>query len=66
MVGQPLDLFGQTVGREPFDDLNNACVQRPSPPQQEAPVGHLVGEGVFEGVCRLGEQARLVEELGSL
>jgi hypothetical protein len=29
-------------------------------------VGHLLGKGVLEGVLVLGEEARLVQELGSL
>ena len=41
-------------------------MQHPPPLQQEAAVGHLVGQGVLEGVVRLGEQAGLVEELRRL
>ena len=37
-----------------------------SPLLEETAVGHLVGQGVLEGVFPLGEQARLVEELGPL
>src|SRR4030095_16577577 len=33
---------------------------------QEAAVGHLVRQGMLESVFALGEQARLIEELGSL
>jgi hypothetical protein len=33
---------------------------------QEALVGHLVGEGVLEGVLKVGEEPGLVEELGGL
>ena len=51
------------VGREPLHGLDNARVQRPASLLQEAPVGHLVGQGVLEGECRLEEQPRLVEEL---
>jgi hypothetical protein len=38
----------------------------PPPLLEETAVGHLVGEGVLESVLPLGEQARLVEELGPL
>ena len=41
-------------------------MQPPPPLPQEAVVGHLVGQGMLEGVVRLGEQAGLVEELGGL
>ena len=41
-------------------------MERAPPLQQETAVGHLVGEGVLEGVRELGEEARLVEELGRL
>ena len=40
--------------------------QHPPPLLEQAPVGHLMGERVLEGVFELGEQARLVEELGRL
>src|SRR4029450_4452399 len=38
----------------------------PPPLQQEAVVGHLVGESVLEGIGKVGEEARLIEELGRL
>ena len=41
-------------------------VEDAPPILKEAPVGHLVGQGVLEGVLDVGEQARLVEELGGL
>ena len=41
-------------------------MQHPPPLVQETSVGHLVGEGMLEGILPLGEQARLVEELGRL
>jgi hypothetical protein len=37
-------------------------VQDPPPLQQQAAVGYLVRQGVLEGVLRLGEQARLIQE----
>ncbi len=33
---------------------------------RETAVGHLLGEGMLEGVLDLGEEARLIEELGGL
>ena len=66
MMGQPFDLVGQTVGREPLDDLNEPGVQGPPPLLHEAPIGDLMRQGVLEGVFRLGKEARLVEELGGL
>ena len=41
-------------------------MQHPPPLLQETAVGHLVRQGVLEGVLALGEEARLVEELGRL
>ena len=66
LVSQPFRLFGQTGGRELFDGLDDACVQRPPPLLQHTAVGHFVGEGVLEGVGMLREEARFVEELGGL
>jgi hypothetical protein len=63
MVGEPSDLVGQAVSIERLQGLDDARVQHPPPPQQEAVVGHLLGEGMLEGVVRLGEQSRLIQEL---
>jgi hypothetical protein len=41
-------------------------VQGTSPLLQETAVGHLVGEGMLEGVFQLGEETGFVEELGGL
>ena len=41
-------------------------MQHPPPLLEQAAVGHLVGEGVLEGILALREEARLVEELGRL
>src|SRR3990172_3382390 len=61
VMGQPFDLFGQSVRVEPFDSLHNPGVEGASPLLKQASVGHLVGEGVLEGVLELGEEARLLE-----
>ena len=66
MVRQPFDLLGQAVRVEPFEGLDNAPMQRPPPLLEQTAVGHLVGQGVFEGEFALGEQPRLIEELGRL
>jgi hypothetical protein len=66
MLGQPLCLLGQTVGIEPFAGRDDAGMESTSSLQQETAVGHLVGEGVLEGVFELGEEAGFVEELGGL
>ena len=41
-------------------------MQLASPLHEQTPVGDLEGQRVLEGVLGVGEQARLVEELGSL
>jgi hypothetical protein len=66
MVGETFDLLGQTVGIALFEGLDNARMQHPPPLQQEAAIGHLVCQGMLEGVLRLGKQAGLIEELGRL
>jgi hypothetical protein len=43
-----------------------SALQPPPLLQQEAAVGHLVRQGMLEGVLRLREQAGFVEELGGL
>ena len=50
MVRQAVDLLGRPLGRECFKSLDDAPVQRSPPLQQEATVGHLVRQGVLEGV----------------
>ena len=54
------------VPSERFKGCDNVGMQYPPPLLEEAAVGHLLGEGVLEGVDQLGEQARLVQELGVL
>ena len=66
MVGQAFDLLGHPVPGERLQGLDDAGMQRPPPLLQEAAVGHLVGEGVLEGVLVLGKEPRLVQELGRL
>ena len=66
MVRQAFDLLGHPVGRERLEGLDQARVQHPPPLQQEAAVGHLVRQGMLEGVFLLGEQAGLIQELRRL
>ena len=62
----PFDLFGQSVRIQCLDGLDDAHMEAPPPLLQEASVGHLVGQGVLEGVGEFREKARLIEELGGL
>ena len=41
-------------------------MEHPPPLVQQAAVGDLLRQGVLEGVGQLGEQTRLVQELGVL
>ena len=66
MVRQAFDLLGQPVPSERLEGLDDPGVQHPPPLLEEPAVGHLVREGVLEGVLALGKEARLVEELGRL
>jgi len=66
MVCQAFDLLGHPLPSERLQGRDNAGMQLPPSLQQEAAVGHLVRQGVLEGVFVLGKEARLVEELGAL
>ena len=61
---EPLDLFGHAVCTDLFEHRHAPGVQRAAPFLEEAAIGHIVGEGVLEGVFKFREQARLVEKLG--
>jgi hypothetical protein len=41
-------------------------MEHPPPLLQETAIGHFVGEGMFESILPLGEQARFVQELRRL
>ena len=45
---------------------DDPSVEVTAPVGEEAPVGHLMRERVLEGVLEVGEEARLVDELGRL
>ena len=66
MVRQPFDLLGYPLPGERLQGLDDAGMQHPPPLVEQAAIGHLVGEGVLEGVDVLGKEARLVEELRRL
>jgi hypothetical protein len=66
MVGQAFELLDHPVPDERLQGLDNAGMQHPPPFVQQAAVGYLLCEGVLEGVGQLGEQTRLVQELGVL
>ena len=56
----------EPIGIEALDGRHDLAVEAAAPVLQQAPVGHLVGEGVLEGVFEVREEARLVQELGGL
>ena len=66
VVCYAFNLLGYAVPSECLEGLDDAGMQHPPPLQQQAVVGHLVGQGVLKGVFMLGKEARLVEELGGL
>src|SRR5262245_64532020 len=45
---------------------SNACMQHPPPLLEHTAIGHLVGEGVLEGVGMVRKETRFVQELGRL
>jgi hypothetical protein len=63
MVRQTFDLLGRPLGREHLEGPDNTRVQHSPPLLQEAAVGHLVRQGMLEGVFLLGEQACLIQKL---
>jgi hypothetical protein len=65
-MGQLLHMLPLAVGVEHLQSHDNAGMERPPPTLQEAPIGHLVGEGVPEGVDLVWEALRLIEELPAL
>ena len=73
MIGQTFDLVRasprrhlvQALGIEPFKPRDDAGMQGPPPLLQQAAIGHLLGEGVLEGIGEAGS-SRLIEELGGL
>ena len=66
VVGQPLGLLGDALGREPLDGLGDAGVQGAPPLVEQAPVRDFVGERVLERVLEVRKEPGLVEELRGL
>jgi hypothetical protein len=66
MVRQAFDLLSPPLRRERLKGLDQTRVQPPPSLQQEAAIGYLVRQSMFEGVFWLGEQARLIQELRRL
>ena len=50
VVGQALDVLREPLGVEALDGLDDPGVERAPALLEEAAVGHLVGQGVLEGV----------------
>jgi hypothetical protein len=63
---RPRHHLSTPVGCQRLNGLDQARVQPPAPLQQEAAIGHLVRQGMLEGVFRLGEQAGLIKKLRRL
>src|SRR5262247_4004201 len=63
---QAFDVLREPLRVQRLDRLDDASVQSSPPVLEDAPVGHLVRERMLEGVFKVREDARLVEELGRL
>src|SRR5262245_56112209 len=66
MVREAVDLLVQPVANQLLQHLHNLGMQGPSPLLEQTAVGHLLGEGVLEGVLDVGQEACLIEELSGL
>src|SRR5439155_3748090 len=62
VVCELLDVGDETISPETLDGLHDASMQHAPLPLQETTIGHIMGERMFEGIGRLGIQARLVQE----
>ena len=63
---QARGVLGEPLRVEPFQRLDDPCVQLAPALVEEAPVRDFLGEGVAERELGLREQACLVQELGGL
>ena len=59
-------MLGQPVGIEPLDGLHDPTMQRAPPLLEQTAIGHVVGQGMLEGVLEVRKDAGLVEELRGL
>ncbi|HSE94534.1 MAG TPA: hypothetical protein VLD61_01500, partial [Methylomirabilota bacterium] len=66
VVSELFDVLCQPFGMEPLDGFYDLAIESAPPVVEEAPVGHVMGQGVLEGVLEVREEPRLVEELGGL
>jgi hypothetical protein len=66
VMGEPFDVFGESVRIEMLDGLNDFGVEGTPSLLRKTPIGDLVREGVLERVFELRKEARFVEELGGL
>jgi hypothetical protein len=66
VVGEAVDVLGQTIAVDALDRLDDPGVERAAAILKQAPVGDLVRQRVLERVLEIGEQLRLVDELGGL
>ena len=66
MLRQPFHLVVPPLARQCLQRRNDTGMQRAPPLVEQTPIGHLMREGVLEGIGALGKQAGLVEELGRL
>ena len=62
--GQAFDLLGQALAVRASRASTMRRMEDPPALLGQAAVGHLVGQGVLEGEFTLGEEPRLVDELG--
>src|SRR5712691_2471055 len=63
---QAFDLRGHLIPGERFEGRDDPGMERSPPLLEQTPVGHLMGEGVLEGVLALRKEPRLIEELSGL
>ena len=66
VVGQPLGLLGDALGREPLEGLGDAGVQGALPVVEQPPVRDFVRKRVLERVLEVRKEPGLVEELRGL
>jgi hypothetical protein len=66
VMGQPLGLLGDALGRESLDGLGDVGVQGALPVVEQPAVRDVVGERVLERVLAVRKEPGLVEELRGL
>jgi hypothetical protein len=69
MMSESFNVFGQTVGVEPLDDVHDLPMKGAPLLDQKTSIGDLVRERVLEGVLEVGKQAgsaRLAKRQGEL